>query len=87
MRGGRRVRDGCDLPTATYSRPPSRDAALDRGESPPGLVAQVLPARTEHTARSPLRSGMYYQLRVMALDGAGNPLAQTEDLKGVFFMP
>lgn len=30
---------------------------------------------------------MYYQLRITALDGAGNPLSQTEDLKGVFFRP
>ncbi len=34
-----------------------------------------------------LQGGMYYQLRVKALDGAGNQLSQTEDLKGVFFLP
>jgi hypothetical protein len=34
-----------------------------------------------------LQSGMYYQLRVTARDGAGNPLSQTEDLRGVFFKP
>jgi hypothetical protein len=38
----------------------------------------------------PLQSGMYYQLRIKALDGATpipNALSQTEDLKGVFFKP
>ncbi len=34
-----------------------------------------------------LQGGMYYQLRVIALDGAGNTLSYTEDLKGVFFKP
>ena len=35
----------------------------------------------------PLQSGMYYQLRIEALDGTGNVLSQTEDLKGVFYFP
>jgi hypothetical protein len=34
-----------------------------------------------------LQSGMYYQLRVTARDGVGNPLSRTEDLRGVFFKP
>ena len=38
----------------------------------------------------PLQSGMYYQLRVTAFDGATpvpNPISSTEDLRGVFFVP
>jgi hypothetical protein len=38
-------------------------------------------------AGTALTSGMYYQLRVSALDGSGFLLSQTEDLKGVFFKP
>ncbi len=34
-----------------------------------------------------LQSGMYYQLRVKALDNGGTAQSQTEDLKGVFFLP
>lgn len=34
-----------------------------------------------------LQGGMYYQLRVTARDVGGNPLSQTEDLKGVFLKP
>ncbi len=41
-------------------------------------------------ASQPLQHGMYYQLRIVALDGATptpNQLSQTEDLKGVFYYP
>jgi len=38
-------------------------------------------------AGAALTSGMYYQLRIRALDGSGNQLSQTEDLKGVFYLP
>jgi len=38
-------------------------------------------------AGEPLLSGMYYQLRIKAFDTGGSQLSQTEDLKGVFFMP
>ncbi len=38
-------------------------------------------------AGEPLRSGMYYQLRVKAIDTGGSTLSQSEDLKGVFFRP
>lgn len=42
---------------------------------------------TETYAGTALQSGMFYQLRITALDGASNPLSQTEDAKGVFFFP
>jgi hypothetical protein len=34
-----------------------------------------------------LESGMYYQFRVTSFDVNDRPLARTEDLKGVFFLP
>ena len=38
-------------------------------------------------AGPPLDSGMYYQFRVTSFDTNDRPLARTEDLKGVFFLP
>jgi hypothetical protein len=38
---------------------------------------------TAHAAE-PLQADMYYQFRVVSIDNAGTPIAQTEDLKGVF---
>ena len=34
-----------------------------------------------------LQSGMYYQFRAISRDAASNALSQTEDLKGVFYLP
>jgi len=34
-----------------------------------------------------LDPGMYYQFRAISLDGGGDPLATTEDLLGVFYVP
>jgi hypothetical protein len=34
-----------------------------------------------------LQNGMYYQFRAISRDAASNALSQTEDLKGVFFLP
>jgi Carboxypeptidase regulatory-like domain len=34
-----------------------------------------------------LARGMYYQLRIRARDGAATQISQTEDLKGVFYLP
>ena len=50
------------------------------------ITQAAVSTNTATYAGTSLAHGMYYQLRVRALDGAGNQLSQTEDLKGVFYL-
>jgi hypothetical protein len=57
------------------------------GRDPSVTYGQTSGVNSTTVAAQPLRSGMYYQFRATSKNGSGCPLSQTEDLKGVFYLP